>query len=69
VINDEIDKLTSRHIAKCLDNIDEELTTRQQHYIKKAFRFLSEDIKQQVINKGIINEEKFHPTQRQSVNY
>lgn len=52
MMNEQVDQLCSRHIAKMLDGIDEPLTTRQKHYIKKAFRFFADDIKQQVIQKG-----------------
>jgi len=65
-MNDEIDRLCSRHIAKCLDRLELDLSEREIQSIKRSFRFLSEDIKQ-VITKGDQNEEKFYPTQGQSV--
>lgn len=45
-VSEEIDKLCSRHIAKCLTNLETDgLTKSQVGYIKKQFRFLVDDIK------------------------
>jgi hypothetical protein len=40
-----IDQLTSRHIARCLDYLGETLAPVQGAAIKRSFRFLADDIK------------------------
>ncbi len=43
---DDIDRLTSRHIAKCLDHLGDTIAPVQIASIKKSFRFYAQDIKQ-----------------------
>jgi len=51
-MDERIDKLTSRHIARCLDFLGETIAPSQAVSIKRSFRFLADDIKQ-VLRKGI----------------
>lgn len=54
-MNGRIDKLASRHIAKCLDHLGDTLAPVQIASIKRSFRFFADDIKQ-VINEDTSNE-------------
>ena len=45
-IPDQIDKLTSRHIAKLLTRLGKTIEPVQESEIKRQFRFLADDIKQ-----------------------
>jgi len=49
-MDERIDKLTSRHIARCLDYLGDTVAPATAVSIKRSFRFLADDIKQ-VINK------------------
>jgi len=42
----EIERLTNRHIAKCLDHLGDTIAPVQIASIKRSFRFFAEDIKQ-----------------------
>jgi hypothetical protein len=41
----QVDRLTSRHIAKCLDHLGNTIAPAQASSIKRSFRFFAEDIK------------------------
>jgi hypothetical protein len=43
-----IDRLASRHIAKCLEQLDGTLAPVQIASIKRSFRFFADDIKTHV---------------------
>lgn len=43
---DEIDRLASRHIAKCLDHLGETMAPIQKASIKRSFRYFADDVKQ-----------------------
>ena len=45
---EQVDRLTSRHIAKCLDRLGDTLAPVQIASIKRSFRFFADDIKTQV---------------------
>ena len=45
-MENEIERLTNRHIAKCLDHLGDTIAPVQIASIKRSFRFFSEDIKQ-----------------------
>ena len=49
-MDESIDKLTSRHIARCLAYLGDTVAPATAVSIKRSFRFLADDIKQ-VINK------------------
>ena len=49
-MNEQVDRLTSRHIAKCLDQLGNTIVPAQMSSIKRSFRFLADDIKTQVVN-------------------
>ena len=56
-MDDVIDRLTSRHIAKLLNRLGDTIAPVQESEIKREMRFLAEDIKS-VQNKEIrANEE------------
>ena len=44
-MNAQVDRLTSRHIAKCLDFLGDSVAPVQIQSIKRSFRFFSGDIK------------------------
>lgn len=44
--SDEIDRLTSRHIAKLLTRLGKTIEPVQESEIKRQMRFLADDIKQ-----------------------
>ena len=44
-MDEQVDKLTSRHIAKCLDHLGETIAPVQIASIKRSFRFFAEDVK------------------------
>ena len=52
----EIDKLTSRHIARLLTRLGSTIEPVQEAEIKREFRFLAEDIKQ--VHKEISYDDK-----------
>ena len=45
-MDERIDKLTSRHIARCLDYLGNTVAPATAVSIKRSFRFLADDIKQ-----------------------
>jgi|TARA_B100001093_G_scaffold332983_1_gene317943 hypothetical protein len=45
VIN-EVDRLCSRHIAKLLDRLENQLSIKDEQQIKRQFRFFADDVKQ-----------------------
>lgn len=45
-MDEQVDRLTSRHIAKCLDHLGDTIAPVQIASIKRSFRFFAEDIKQ-----------------------
>lgn len=47
--NNEIDRLCSRHIAKCIERLGDNMSGAEKASIKRSFRFYTEDVKQ-VIN-------------------
>ena len=49
-MNERVDRLTSRHIAKCLDFLGDSIAPVQMQSIKRSFRFFAEDIKTLVEN-------------------
>jgi hypothetical protein len=49
---DQIDRITSRHIAKLLTRLGDTLAPIQSSEIKRQMRFLADDLKQ-VIKKGV----------------
>jgi hypothetical protein len=53
-MNDEIDRLCSRHIAKLFDRLEYELTVKDEQQIKRQFRFFADDVKQ--VKLGCKNE-------------
>lgn len=61
-MEDIIDKITSRHIAKLLTRLGDTIAPVQESEIKRQMRFLADDIKEQFKDKGIsANEQKeFH---------
>jgi hypothetical protein len=61
-MDERIDKLTSRHIARCLDFLGETIAPSQAVSIKRSFRFLADDIKQ------VINEETSNGNQQENPN-
>jgi hypothetical protein len=48
--HEQIDRLTSRHIAKLLTRLGDTVAPVQESEIKRQMRFLADDIKEQVIN-------------------
>ena len=55
---EEIDRLTNRHIAKCLDHLGETIAPVQKASIKRSFRFFAEDIKHVTNGEQHGNEDK-----------
>ena len=53
---EEIDRITSRHIAKLLTRLGDTLAPVQTSEIKRQMRFLADDIKQVKINEVCENE-------------
>ena len=45
-MEERVDQLASRHIAKCLDHLGDTIAPVQIASIKRSFRFFAEDIKQ-----------------------
>jgi len=54
-----IDRLASRHIAKCLDFLGDTVAPTQVVTIKRSFRFFAEDAKR-VISEETSNEPQDH---------
>lgn len=52
-----IDQLTSRHIAKLLTRLGSTIAPVVESEIKKEFRFLADDIKSDVLNMEIRNND------------
>jgi len=58
--NEEIDRLTNRHIAKLLSRLGDTIAPCQEADIKRQFRFFADDIKEaeatndtgKIVNKG-----------------
>lgn len=44
-MDEQVDKLTSRHIARCLDHLGDSIAPVQIAAIKRSFRFFADDIK------------------------
>ena len=44
--DDRIDRLTSRHIARCLAQLGDDFAPALARSIKRSFRFFAEDVKQ-----------------------
>lgn len=65
-LHDRIDRLASRHIAKCLDYLGDTLAPVQVSGIKRAFRFFAEDIKTQVIDEDYEDYEDLSIQQQDS---
>jgi len=63
-IEQTVDQLTSRHIARCLDYLGETVAPVQEAAIKRSFRFLAEDFKQLVGTHGDHTDEVV-PVQRE----
>ena len=42
-MDEQVDRLTSRHIAKCLDFLGDSIAPVQMQSIKRSFRFFSEE--------------------------
>ena len=57
-MNEQVDRLTSRHIAKCLDFLGDSIAPVQMQSIKRSFRFFSEDIKTLVKHGDTYNDEQ-----------
>lgn len=57
-MDDIIDKITSRHIAKLLTRLGDTIAPVQESEIKRQMRFLAEDIKEQVQHKETSANEK-----------
>lgn len=57
-MDDIVDKLTSRHIAKLLTRLGDTIAPVTESEIKRQMRFLADDIKLQVQNKGTSANEK-----------
>lgn len=53
---EQINKLASRHIARCLDFLGDTLAPTQIVSIKRSFRFFADDVKQ-VANTEASNNE------------
>ena len=51
-MNDSIDRLASRHIAKCLDHLGDTIAPAQASSIKRSFRFFADDVKQVMHEQG-----------------
>ena len=45
-MDERIDRLASRHIAKCLDHLGDTIAPAQASSIKRSFRFFADDVKQ-----------------------
>jgi|1_EtaG_2_1085319.scaffolds.fasta_scaffold110322_2 hypothetical protein len=56
-MNERVDRLTSRHIAKCLDFLGDSIAPVQMQSIKRSFRFFSEDIKTLVAHGDTHNDQ------------
>ena len=59
-MEDQIDKLTSRHIAKLLTRLGDTIAPVQESEIKRQMRFLADDIKQ--VNNMETSENEFCTT-------
>ena len=57
-MDEQVDRLTSRHIAKCLDFLGDSIAPVQMQSIKRSFRFFSEDIKTLVKHGDTYNDEQ-----------
>jgi uncharacterized protein YerC len=57
-MNEQVDRLTSRHIAKCLDFLGDSIAPVQMQSIKRSFRFFSEDIKTLVKHGDTYNDDE-----------
>ena len=64
-MDERINKLASRHIAKCLDFLGDTVAPTQIVTIKRSFRFFADDVKQ-VIHVSS-KETRDEITSRQSV--
>jgi hypothetical protein len=56
-MDERIDKLASRHIAKCLDFLGATVAPTQIVSIKRSFRYFADDVKQ-VIHEEITKDGK-----------
>ena len=54
-MDERIDRLASRHIAKCLDHLGDTVAPAQASSIKRSFRFFADDVKQVI---HVTNEEQ-----------
>ena len=54
-MDERIDRLASRHIAKCLDHLGDTIAPAQASSIKRSFRFFADDVKQVI---HVTNEEQ-----------
>ena len=60
-MNEQVDRITSRHIAKCLDQLGNTIVPAQMSSIKRSFRFLADDIKQ------LVAQGDTHDTEQDSI--
>jgi hypothetical protein len=56
-MDERIDKLASRHIAKCLDFLGDTVAPTQIVSIKRSFRYFADDVKQVIHEEARKDEE------------